>query len=92
MVAGHSLGEFSALVANNTLSFEDGLKLVSQRALAMQKAWEKTRPGVRQCDLMADILSAQIKGTSDFGGDITALHPLILAGEAASTAHLQHMI
>lgn len=37
MVAGHSLGEFSALVANGTLSFEDGLKLVSQRALAMQK-------------------------------------------------------
>ena len=40
MVAGHSLGEFSALVANNTLSFENGLKLVSQRALAMQKACE----------------------------------------------------
>lgn len=40
MVAGHSLGELSALVANKTLSFEDGLKLVSQRALAMQKACE----------------------------------------------------
>ena len=40
MVAGHSLGEFSALVANGTLSFEDGLKLVSQRAIAMQKACE----------------------------------------------------
>lgn len=40
MVAGHSLGEFSALVANNSLNFEDGLKLVSQRALAMQKACE----------------------------------------------------
>ena len=40
MVAGHSLGEFSALVANGTLSFEDGLRLVSQRALAMQKACE----------------------------------------------------
>jgi len=40
MVAGHSLGEFSALVANGTLSFEDGLKLVSQRADAMQKACE----------------------------------------------------
>ncbi len=38
MVAGHSLGEFSALVANNTLSFEDGLKLVFKRAKAMQKA------------------------------------------------------
>jgi len=40
MVAGHSLGEFSALVANKTLSFEDALLLVSKRALAMQKACE----------------------------------------------------
>lgn len=40
MVAGHSLGEFSALVANGALSFEDGLRLVSQRATAMQKACE----------------------------------------------------
>ena len=40
MVAGHSLGEFSALVANGTLSFEDGLSLVYKRALAMQKACE----------------------------------------------------
>ena len=40
MVAGHSLGEFSALVANGTLNFEDGLKLVSKRAMAMQKACE----------------------------------------------------
>jgi [acyl-carrier-protein] S-malonyltransferase len=42
MVAGHSLGEFSALVANKTLSFEDGLILVSKRARAMQKACENT--------------------------------------------------
>lgn len=40
MVAGHSLGEFSALVGNGALSFEDGLRLVYQRALAMQKACE----------------------------------------------------
>ncbi|AYB34520.1 ACP S-malonyltransferase [Chryseolinea soli] len=40
MVAGHSLGEFSALVANKTLSFADGVKLVSKRALAMQHACE----------------------------------------------------
>lgn len=40
MVAGHSLGEFSALVANKTLNFEDGLALVYKRALAMQKACE----------------------------------------------------
>ncbi|UMY66746.1 MULTISPECIES: ACP S-malonyltransferase [unclassified Flavobacterium] len=42
MVAGHSLGEFSALVANGTLSFEDALLLVSKRAMAMQKACEIT--------------------------------------------------
>ena len=41
MVAGHSLGEFSALVASKALSFEDGLRLVSARAQAMQKACEK---------------------------------------------------
>ena len=44
MVAGHSLGEFSALVANKVLSFEDGLRLVSKRAKAMQKACE-AQPG-----------------------------------------------
>lgn len=44
MVAGHSLGEFSALVASGALSFEDGLKLVAARANAMQKACEKN-PG-----------------------------------------------
>ncbi|HQV05703.1 MAG: ACP S-malonyltransferase [Chitinophagaceae bacterium] len=42
MVAGHSLGEFSALVANGTISFEDAVKLVSIRAHAMQKACEQT--------------------------------------------------
>jgi [acyl-carrier-protein] S-malonyltransferase len=41
MVAGHSLGEFSALVANKSLSFVDGLSLVSKRAMAMQRACEK---------------------------------------------------
>ena len=46
MVAGHSLGEFSALVANETLDFEDGLKLVYQRALAMQEACEINPSGM----------------------------------------------
>ena len=50
MVAGHSLGEFSALVAAGAMSFEDGLRLVSQRAQAMQKACE------RQPSTMAAIL------------------------------------
>lgn len=53
MVAGHSLGEFSALVANGCLDFEDGLKLVSQRALAMQKACE-LRPGTMAAILGLD--------------------------------------
>ena len=53
MVAGHSLGEFSALVANNTLNFEDGLKLVSARAQAMQKACDNN-PGT-----MAAILALE---------------------------------
>jgi [acyl-carrier-protein] S-malonyltransferase len=53
MVAGHSLGELSALVANGTLTFEDGLRLVSKRALAMQKACEI------QPSTMAAILSLE---------------------------------
>jgi [acyl-carrier-protein] S-malonyltransferase len=44
MVAGHSLGEFSALVVNKALSFEDGLRLVFQRALAMQRACRSIHP------------------------------------------------
>lgn len=53
MVAGHSLGEFSALVANKTLSFEDALKLVSQRAMAMQEACEM-QPGTMAAVLALD--------------------------------------
>lgn len=54
MVAGHSLGEFSALVVSGVLSFEDGLKLVSKRAKAMQEA----------CDIQAGTMAA-ILGLSD---------------------------
>lgn len=54
MVAGHSLGEFSALVANGTLSFADGLQLVAQRAAAMQKA----------CELQAGTMAA-VLGLAD---------------------------
>jgi [acyl-carrier-protein] S-malonyltransferase len=53
MVAGHSLGEFSALVANGTLTFDDGLVLVSKRAQAMQKACEM------QVSTMAAILGLE---------------------------------
>jgi [acyl-carrier-protein] S-malonyltransferase len=64
MVAGHSLGEFSALVANKTLSFEDGLYLVSERAKAMQKACEKTP------STMAAIIGAQDKTVIDICNSI----------------------
>ena len=64
MVAGHSLGEFSALVANGTLSFEDGLKLVSQRALAMQKACEITP------STMAAVLNLEDKMVEDICASI----------------------
>lgn len=66
MVAGHSLGEFSALVANNVLSFEDGLKLVSQRALAMQKACEI------QPSTMAAILGLEDKVVEDICKSISS--------------------
>ena len=59
MVAGHSLGEFSALVAAGGLSFEEGLKLVSKRALAMQKACEK------EPSTMAAILGLDDKTVED---------------------------
>jgi len=66
MVAGHSLGEFSALVANKTLKFEDALKLVYQRALAMQKACE-VEPSTMAAilgleDAVVEEICAQIDG------------------------------
>lgn len=64
MVAGHSLGELSALVANKTLSFEDGLKLVYKRALAMQKACE-VEPST-----MAAILGLEDKVVEDVCAEI----------------------
>lgn len=60
MVAGHSLGEFSALVAANALSFEDGLKLVYKRALAMQKACEKNPSTMAAVLGLSDLLVEQI--------------------------------
>lgn len=67
------------------------IAMMSQAAriaeIAMQTAYDGVKPGVRQCDLMAAISAAQIRGTPEFGGDMPALHPLVLAGEAASTAH-----
>uniref|UniRef100_UPI0035689741 ACP S-malonyltransferase n=1 Tax=Lutibacter sp. TaxID=1925666 RepID=UPI0035689741 len=66
MVAGHSLGELSALVANGVLTFEDGLKLVSKRALAMQKACEKQQSTMAAVlnldDAIVEEVCAQIEG------------------------------
>jgi [acyl-carrier-protein] S-malonyltransferase len=73
MVAGHSLGEFSALVANKALSFEDALKLVYKRAMAMQKACE-TNPGT-----MAAILNLEDKVVEDICAEITASGPIVVA-------------
>ena len=53
----------------------------------MTVACEHIAPGVRQCDLVSRVLAAQVSGIDGFGGDTTALCPLILAGEAAGTAH-----
>lgn len=64
MVAGHSLGEFSALVANRSLSFEDALSLVSKRALAMQKACEK------EPSTMAAILGLEDKNVEEICASI----------------------
>lgn len=65
MVAGHSLGEFSALVANQTLTFQDALKLVARRADAMQKACEL------QPSTMAAVLGLEDKIVEDVCASIT---------------------
>ena len=73
MVAGHSLGEFSALVANQTLSFEDALILVSKRALAMQKACEA------QPSTMAAILNLDDKIVETICAEISASGEVVVA-------------
>lgn len=73
MVAGHSLGEFSALVANKTLSFEDALVLVSKRALAMQKACENTP------STMAAVLNLDDKIIETICAEITAAGDIVVA-------------
>ncbi len=84
MVAGHSLGELSALVANGVLTFEDGLRLVSKRALAMQKACEA------QESTMAAVLGLEDKvvedGCAEVDGVVVAANyncpgQLVISGE-----------
>ena len=55
---------------------------------AVQKAYEVIAPGIRECDAIAAIQTAQYGGLADFAGDITALPPTILAGENASAPHI----
>lgn len=73
MVAGHSLGEFSALVANKVLSFQDGLRLVKTRAFAMQKACE-LRPST-----MAAILNLEDAVVEQICADISASGQIVVA-------------
>jgi [acyl-carrier-protein] S-malonyltransferase len=73
MVAGHSLGEFSALVGNKTLAFEDALRLVHKRALAMQKACE-LNPST-----MAAILNLDDKVVEDICAEITKSGEVVVA-------------
>jgi [acyl-carrier-protein] S-malonyltransferase len=65
MVAGHSLGEISALVANKTLSFEDGLRLVSKRALAMQAACEAVPSTMAAILGLEDVIVEEICASID---------------------------
>ena len=87
MVAGHSLGEFSALVANNTLEFEDALKLVSQRALAMQKACEITPSTMAAVlgleDELVEAVCAEIEGTV-VAANYNCPGQLVISGEVAA--------
>lgn len=87
MVAGHSLGEFSALVANGVLSFEDGLKLVSQRALAMQKACEAQKSTMAAVLGLADDVVEKLCGLTE--GVVVAANyncpgQLVISGEVAA--------
>ena len=70
MVAGHSLGEFSALVAAGALSFEDGLKLVSKRAMAMQKACEAAPSTMAAIIALPDETIEEICGKVSVEGNI----------------------
>ncbi|TAH39955.1 MAG: [acyl-carrier-protein] S-malonyltransferase [Bacteroidetes bacterium] len=73
MVAGHSLGEFSALVANRTLSFEDALKLVAVRAGAMQKACELVP------STMAAVLNLDDKIVEDICAEVSSSGEIVVA-------------
>ncbi|TVZ27207.1 [acyl-carrier-protein] S-malonyltransferase [Gillisia sp. Hel_I_86] len=87
MVAGHSLGEISALVANNTLEFEDALKLVYKRALAMQEACElepSTMAAVLGMDdELVEAICAEIEGTV-VAANYNCPGQLVISGDLAA--------
>ncbi len=87
MVAGHSLGEFSALAASGVLSFEDGLQLVYKRALAMQKACE-LKPSTMAAvlglaDEMVEVICASIEGVV-VAANYNCPGQLVISGEIAA--------
>ncbi|WP_166386552.1 ACP S-malonyltransferase [Polaribacter sp. 11A2H] len=87
MVAGHSLGELSALVANGVLTFEDGLKLVSKRALAMQKACEAAPSTMAAVLGLADTIVEET--CAEIDGVVVAANyncpgQLVISGEIAA--------
>ncbi len=87
MVAGHSLGELSALVANGVLTFEDGLKLVSKRALAMQKACEAQESTMAAVlgldDIVVEEVCASINGVV-VAANYNCPGQLVISGEIAA--------
>ena len=87
MVAGHSLGEFSALVANGVLSFDDGLKLVSERAKAMQEACDANPSSMAAIlgldDAKVEEICAQISGIV-VPANYNCLGQLVISGETPS--------
>ena len=90
MVAGHSLGEFSALVANKVLTFEDGLRLVSKRAKAMQKACE-AQPGTMAAivgteDSMIESVCASIKDMVVVPANYNCPGQLVISGSVEGVA------
>lgn len=76
---------------SRTVKSEAEMTLMRQAARlaegSMRAAYDAIAPGVRQCDAVAAVYAAQIGGHPDFGGDMTALCPIVMAGEAATTAH-----
>jgi [acyl-carrier-protein] S-malonyltransferase len=90
LVAGHSLGEFSALVANRSMTFEDGLRLVSKRAMAMQKACE-LRPSTMAAilglpDATVEEVCASVKGEIVVPANYNGADQIVISGTVEGVA------